>query len=70
MATYRAIIEGLQIIAETHSPNGIDGYGVDAEHDVLYAGPEASKILKSVSDKLLALGWFVDDDIDRFAIYT
>lgn len=68
MATYRKIIQGLEILA-TLEPRGQDDYGVDAEHDQIYAGPEAELVPEEMQKKLEDLGWFISDG-DRFSIYT
>lgn len=68
MATYRNIIEGLQLLA-TLQPSGLDAYGCDAEHDILYAGPDVSEVPDEIAAKLEELGWHLSD-ADRFAIFA
>jgi hypothetical protein len=67
MATYRQVIEGLQILAAVEG--GLDKHSVMAEHDILYAGPSVSDIDDQTRALMLELGWFVSD-ADCFAVWT
>ena len=66
MATIRNVIEGLQIIEKYGSQE------IDAQHDVIYAGPDKGekKILSEDAAKLEELGWFFDEEFDCYAIFT
>lgn len=68
MAKIGAIIEGLQLLA-TCEPRGLDAYTVDAEHDIIYAGPDITEVSEQVSKRLEELGWH-KSDADRWAVYT
>ena len=68
MASYRQIIEGLQLLA-TCDKGGLDAYSVQAEHDEIYAGPDIGSVSPEVSSRLEELGWH-HSDADCWAIYT
>lgn len=68
MAKRSAIMEGLQILSKYYPE---DDY-CSAEHDVFFAGDNDENVLMSKEDteRLDTLGWFVDDEIDSWAIFT
>ncbi|HYF56697.1 MAG TPA: hypothetical protein VEA41_20765 [Salinarimonas sp.] len=68
MATYKQIVEGLQLLA-TCDPGGAETHNVDAEHDIIYAGPDISEVSDAVAARLEAIGWH-RTDADRWGIYT
>jgi hypothetical protein len=68
MATIGEVIEGLQLLA-TCEKQGLKAYAVDAEHDIIYAGPDISEVSPEVSARLEKLGWH-RSDADRWAIFT
>ena len=68
MSTYKNVIKGLELLASCEK-HGQDAYGVDAEHDQIYAGPDISEVPEGIKKQLEALGWF-ESDADRFSIYT
>ena len=68
MASYRKIIEGLQLLA-TCDKGGLDASSVQAEHDEIYAGPSIEDVSPEVSARLAELGWH-PSDADCWAIYT
>jgi hypothetical protein len=43
MSTYKNVIKGLELLASCEK-HGQDAYGVDAEHDQIYAGPDISEV--------------------------
>lgn len=68
MATINRIIAGLQIFAKY---GGGDRYSVQAEHDVIYSGPEEGMAMteedKAALDKI---GWHFDDTTDCWQVFT
>jgi len=44
--------------------------GVDAQHDTLYAGPEASQLSDTDAAKLRDLGWGLDETLDSWYLFT
>jgi hypothetical protein len=67
MAKILEIADGRRILAKYDA-----GYAVDAEHDVIYAGPEDISKVISADDKaeLERLGWFISEDVGRFMVFT
>lgn len=69
MASFNQIIAGFQILAKY--VDGDDPCQVDAQHDVIYAGPSS---IEQVSDEdrgaLEKLGWHIDDSLDCFYHFT
>jgi hypothetical protein len=58
------VIEGLQILAKYSNC-------IDAQHDVIYAGPGvASKVTAKDTIRLHQLGWHIDKEIDSWAKFT
>ena len=68
MATYREIIEGLQILASLEGED-LDYFNVQAEHDEIYAGPHVAFVSEDAKKKLEELGWHVSE-VDRYCIFT
>ena len=66
MAGAESIIEGLKILIE-NTPDG-KTY-CSAEHDILY-GPGIEEIPAGQKELLDKLGWFWDEDVDSWAIFT
>ena len=66
MATYRTLIEGLELLATLE---GRDTHGIDAEHDQIFAGPDIDDVPAEMQTKLEALGWF-KSEADRYCIFT
>lgn len=68
MATMEAIRGGLEILAKYVKP---DDHCVDAQHDIIYAGPGSDNEV-SAEDKvaLEKLGWHWDTDCDSWARFT
>lgn len=81
MASYKEIIEGLQILA-TYDEEGLDAHIGGAEHDVIYAGPFEGDVEEDdegnpkpgttvVSDehakRLRELGWHISSETDSWA---
>ncbi len=61
------IAEGLTLLA----PFDEDGFSVAVEHDVLWAGPSNVRAVPAEAiARLIELGWFVDDDVDRWSIFV
>lgn len=58
MATYKEVIEGLQILAKYSED---DEHQIAAEHDELYAGPDdPSVVTEDDRGRLNELGWRFD----------
>lgn len=57
---------GLRILQKTSEA------GVSAEHDQIFAGDEGEdiKVSKKDTKKLVALGWFIDDDVERWSRFV
>lgn len=68
MASYRKIIEGLQVLASVE-PKGLDEHNVQAEHDELFAGQLCNELPDEVNAKMEALGWH-RSDADCWAVFT
>jgi hypothetical protein len=68
MATYREVIEGLQILASVDGES-LDDFNVQAEHDEIYAGPHVAFVSEDAKKKLEELGWLVSE-VDRYCIFT
>ena len=66
MAGAKDIIEGLKILTENSSDKN---QYCAAEHDILY-GPDTNDIPEGQKELLQKLGWFWDDDVDCWAIFT
>lgn len=65
MATIDEVIEGLKIL-KTYGAGSID-----AQHDIIYAGPdEDSKMSKEDVKKLKELGWHYDKEFSCWARFT
>ena len=47
MSTYKNVIKGLELLASCEK-HGQDAYGVDAEHDQIYAGPDISEVPEGI----------------------
>ncbi len=61
------IIDGLTILA-TYDKTG---YGVCAEHDQIWAGPEEGSMVSEADKmKLVKLGWFLDEDVERWSAFV
>ena len=59
------LIEGLQIL------NKYKRSGVDAQHDIIYAGPpNGSVIMKDDKKRLLEIGWGFDEENDSWYYFT
>lgn len=66
MADAKKIIEGLSIMQK----HGLS-VEVDAQHDVLYAGPGIDgELTDEEQKKLEELGWHWDEEFDCWAIFT
>ena len=68
MAKRSAIIEGLQILSKYYPE---DDY-CSAEHDQFFGADHDESIVMSESDKkrLDELGWFIDSEVDSWAVFT
>jgi hypothetical protein len=68
VANLLCVIEGLQILAKYVDANSND---VAAEHDVIY-GPYAAdlNITDEDKEKLEELGWFIDSEVDSWAVFV
>lgn len=59
-----AIAKGLVILSKYDK----DGFGTCAEHDIIYAGPDAAgQVTAKDHANLIALGWHIDIHSDRCA---
>ena len=67
MATMRAVAEGLQILMKHANP---DEYLVDAQHGVIYAGPESPELPPADVAALEKLGWYLDSKWNCWAKFT
>jgi hypothetical protein len=45
-------------------------FNVNAEHDVVYAGPNPDLVSEDDTQRLIALGWHIDSDLNSFYHYT
>jgi hypothetical protein len=66
MHTIEQLILALNIFA-AHVEGGLQhSFLLDADHDIIYAGADSNDLPETSEDgkKLMALGWFFDDDID------
>lgn len=43
---------------------------IDAQHDVIFAGPDPAWISQEDKDKLGQLGWHISSEVDCFCRYT
>lgn len=67
--TFRALIEGLQMLAE-HTKDRLDGaYPISAEHDVMWCDGDIDP-RSPQADRLRALGWHWDNDVERWAWFA
>jgi hypothetical protein len=58
------VIAGLQILAKYSD-------SVDAQHDVIYAGPgDSSVISREDAAELERIGWHYESDVDSWAVFT
>jgi hypothetical protein len=58
------VIEGLQILAKYSNC-------IDAQHDVIYAGPGISSMVTAEdADRLKQLLWHIDKEVDSWAKFT
>jgi hypothetical protein len=64
--TYTQWAESFAIFAK-YEPKGRD---VNAQHDELWAGPDANKISVEDHERLVALGWDCDPDEGGWHIFT
>ena len=57
-------IKGMEIL------NKYKGSDLSAEHDVVYAGPDAADIKVADAVELVNLGWHLDEDLNVYAFYV
>jgi hypothetical protein len=69
MASYSDIIDGLKLLASTH-PRGLAGHGVDADHDIIWAGDSTPTLSPADVAALEALGWHYDERAERWARFV
>jgi hypothetical protein len=66
MATKNQIMGGLNILASYCNGDDLgrdgDNEFMRAEHDQIWAGPDADSVTQEDKEKLEALGWFVSED--------
>lgn len=43
---------------------------LSAEHDVIYAGPDPSKVVREDVERLDKLGWAVEEEFGCFRMFT
>lgn len=67
MATYKALIEGLQILAKYE---GEDKHIGGAEHDILCAARSSVEVSAEDAERLDALGWHKDSEMDSWARFV
>jgi hypothetical protein len=60
--TYAAWAEAFAIFAKYNS----DFHQISAEHDIVYAGPEPSKVSDEDKSRLEQLNWHIDEHLDSF----
>lgn len=67
MAKYSEVIEGLKLFMEIEG----DKHNVCAEHDIVYAGPDAADTLTDEQRaRLEALGWHIDSESGSWARFV
>lgn len=69
MATINNVIKGLTILAK-YTAKGGDCYNISAEHDVIYAGPDGEAVSAEDAAELEGIGWFLDKDVDSWAVFV
>ena len=69
MASISQIHEGLTILLK-YVEKADDPNSFDAQHDIIYAGPDRPGLLKEDEDRLLELGWHIDAESDSWARFT
>lgn len=71
MATLDEVINGLQILQKYA---GKESDRIDAQHDVIYAGPNLEELEGKITEedkaKLEELGWHEDSEGDCWARFT
>ena len=60
---YVQVLDGLAILMKY-------GENICAEHDIIYAGGEASAVSKEDAAELDALGWHIDESNDGYARFV
>lgn len=43
---------------------------IAAEHDIIYAGPDIDKVSEADKNRLIELGWRIDEDTESFARFV
>lgn len=62
MASISSVIEGMRILAK-YLPIGEESSVGGAEHDVLYVCPPETDVTDVDAEKLVALGWHLDEEM-------
>lgn len=72
MATAHQLIEGMKVLAQYQIPGGLEGLEVDAQHDIIYCGPNIKwkHITEEDKKKLEELGWHLDEQLQCWARFT
>lgn len=63
MTTLQQLIEGLAILGK-YAPE------IAAEHDIIYAGPDANEVTPGDKIQLESLGWHIDNNSDSWARFV
>ncbi len=65
-------IAALEILAKHESEGLQTKYSLDAQHDIIYAGPSINDIPEDSQDGILlqALGWHANEDEECWAYFT
>ena len=71
MANALQISGGMSILS-MYEKKGLEGLKVDAQHDVIYCGPNINpnKIIDEDKKKLEELGWHFDEECECWARFT
>lgn len=72
MANAHQVTGGMFILSMYQVPGGLEGLQVDAQHDVIYCGPNIKSHLITAEDKkkLDELGWHFDEETECWAKFT
>lgn len=71
MASYADVIAGLEILAK-HAANGRKTHGIDAQHEIIFAGPDVTEDKLPLEDveALKVAGWRWDQSVHAWARFT
>lgn len=66
------IVEGLKILANYTIPGGLEKLSVEAQHDIIYCGPDIQQksVTQEDTKRLEELGWHYDEESESWAAFT